>query len=82
MKTFENSGVLPAQQTLEVLSYWIHSQIQFHEKQLESVTSEEDIKQRERSIKKLQAELQELRHSLTCSDSPTGVTLRTQVVSQ
>ena len=62
------SGKFSNPETLDLLAELIHVKIRFHENKIKNMENEEDIKMRERRIKKLQQDLYEARRMLQ-SDS-------------
>jgi hypothetical protein len=54
-------GHFPASDTMDLLTQFIHVKIKYHERKIEHLDNEEDIKMREKRIQQLQKELHELR---------------------
>ncbi len=57
-------GEFTSNDSLDLITQMIHIKIKYHERLIKSDSVEEDIKNRERKIKRLQKELFELRHHI------------------
>lgn len=57
-------GEFTSVDSLDLITQMIHIKIKYHERLIKSDSAEEDIKNRERKIKRLQKELFELRHHI------------------
>lgn len=55
-------GQFSPQEAIDIITKMIHVKIKFHEDKIHSHSNEEDIKMREKRIKKLQEELFEIRN--------------------
>lgn len=54
-------GNFSAKDALEIITQMVHTKIKFHEKKISTHSNEEDIKNRETKIKRLQKDLYDIR---------------------
>jgi hypothetical protein len=57
-------GEFNSNDALDLITKMIHVKIKFHENKISSISHEEDIKNREAKIKRLQKDLFDLRHEV------------------
>jgi len=57
-------GQFTSSEAISIITQMIHVKIKFHESKIENNSNEEDVKMRERKIKRLQKELYEVRHEI------------------
>ncbi len=62
-------GQFDADDAIEIIAQMIHIKIRYHEKKISKISNEEDIKNRENKIKRLQKELFEVRHKILTKNS-------------
>jgi hypothetical protein len=67
------NGALPTSQGMALLDELVRTQIRFLEKQITVHSTEEDIKMREKSIKQLQQEYNEIRKQHRQSSQPMNL---------
>lgn len=58
------SGQFPQQDALDIITQMVNVKIRYHEKKIAGNSNEEDIKNREAKIKRLQKELYEIRKKM------------------
>lgn len=58
------SGQFPQQDALDIITQMVNIKIRYHEKKIVGNSNEEDIKNREAKIKRLQKELYEIRKKM------------------
>ena len=58
------SGQFPQQDALDIITQMVSVKIRYHEKKIVGNSNEEDIKNREAKIKRLQKELYEIRKKM------------------
>ena len=66
-------GQFSTSDAMEIITQMIHIKVKYHEKKIKSLSNEEDIKMREKKIKKLQKDLYELREYLKTKDKTINV---------
>lgn len=58
-------GQFSPHEAIDIITKMVHVKIKFHEDKIHSLSDEEDIKMREKRIKELQKELNEIRDFIT-----------------
>lgn len=66
-------GHFSPQEAIDIITKMVHVKIKFHEDKIHSLSDEEDIKMREKRIKKLQKELVEIRNYITDKKTKIGI---------
>lgn len=72
-------GQFSPQEALDILTKMTYVKINYHEQQIKTSDTAEDVKFREKRIKDLQRELQEARHAIARSNQPR-VSLQADIV--
>ncbi len=62
------NGKFPTKDALDMITQMIHVKIKYHENKIDTNSSEEDIKIREKRIKELQKDLFELRKKIESNE--------------
>jgi hypothetical protein len=66
-------GQFDRKDAIDLLTQFFHVKIKFHENKISSESNEEDIKMREKKIKRLQKELFEARTFIELNTNLTGI---------
>lgn len=73
------NGHFSPQDALDILTKMTHVKVNYHERQITTADTEEDVKAREKRIKDLQRNLQEARQAIADSGQ-RGVSLAADIV--